>query len=79
MVGCQCILLVRNMTFVFQTTEAAIVWCFSLSVLGDQVVSIEAAVAAVQNLASAVPISVALAQTQATMPITVQGCPQVRA
>ncbi|XP_046895671.1 POU domain, class 6, transcription factor 1 isoform X2 [Hypomesus transpacificus] len=45
--------------------------------VGDQVVSVEAAVSAVQNLASATPISVALAQTQATMPITVQGCPQV--
>lgn len=46
-------------------------------VLGDQVVSVEAAVSAVQNLASASSISVSLAQPQAAMPITVQGCPQV--
>uniref|UniRef100_A0A667Y9X3 POU domain protein n=1 Tax=Myripristis murdjan TaxID=586833 RepID=A0A667Y9X3_9TELE len=41
------------------------------------VVSVEAAAPAVQTLAPAVPISVSLPQPQATMPITVQGCPQV--
>ncbi|XP_019960259.1 POU domain, class 6, transcription factor 1 isoform X1 [Paralichthys olivaceus] len=47
-------------------------------VLGEQqVVSVEAPTPAVQTLTSAVPISVSLTQPQATMPITVQGCPQV--
>uniref|UniRef100_UPI003AACEC07 POU domain, class 6, transcription factor 1 n=1 Tax=Centroberyx gerrardi TaxID=166262 RepID=UPI003AACEC07 len=47
-------------------------------VLGEQqVVPVEAAAPAVQTLAPAVPISVSLTQPQATMPITVQGCPQV--
>uniref|UniRef100_A0A3Q3FDM5 Uncharacterized protein n=1 Tax=Labrus bergylta TaxID=56723 RepID=A0A3Q3FDM5_9LABR len=34
--------------------------------------------AAVQTLTPAVPVSVSLAQPHATVPITVQGCPQVR-
>uniref|UniRef100_A0A3B4TBY4 POU domain protein n=1 Tax=Seriola dumerili TaxID=41447 RepID=A0A3B4TBY4_SERDU len=38
---------------------------------------IEAPVPAVQTLTPAVPISVSMPQPQATMPITVQGCPQV--
>ncbi|XP_050927335.1 POU domain, class 6, transcription factor 1 isoform X1 [Lates calcarifer] len=47
-------------------------------VLGEQqVVSVEAPAPTVQTLTPAVPISVSLPQTQATMPITVQGCPQV--
>uniref|UniRef100_A0A8C4FDH9 POU domain protein n=1 Tax=Dicentrarchus labrax TaxID=13489 RepID=A0A8C4FDH9_DICLA len=41
------------------------------------VVSVEAAAPAVQTLTPAVPVSVSLPQPQATMPITVQGCPQV--
>ncbi|XP_051281668.1 POU domain, class 6, transcription factor 1 isoform X1 [Dicentrarchus labrax] len=48
------------------------------AVLGEQqVVSVEAAAPAVQTLTPAVPVSVSLPQPQATMPITVQGCPQV--
>ncbi|XP_029995261.1 POU domain, class 6, transcription factor 1 isoform X1 [Sphaeramia orbicularis] len=48
------------------------------SVLGEQqVVSVEAPAPAVQTLTPAVPISVSLPQPQATMPISVQGCPQV--
>uniref|UniRef100_A0A3B4TBT5 POU class 6 homeobox 1 n=1 Tax=Seriola dumerili TaxID=41447 RepID=A0A3B4TBT5_SERDU len=39
--------------------------------------SVEAPVPAVQTLTPAVPISVSMPQPQATMPITVQGCPQV--
>ncbi|XP_029011469.1 POU domain, class 6, transcription factor 1 isoform X3 [Betta splendens] len=47
-------------------------------VLGEQqVLSVEAPAAAVPTLTPAVPISVSLSQAQATMPITVQGCPQV--
>ncbi|KAM4609659.1 LOW QUALITY PROTEIN: POU domain, class 6, transcription factor 1 [Polymixia lowei] len=47
-------------------------------VLGEQqAVSVEAAAPAVQALAPAIPFSVSLSQPQATMPITVQGCPQV--
>ncbi|CAB1336572.1 unnamed protein product, partial [Coregonus sp. 'balchen'] len=50
-------------------------------VLGEQVVAVDSAASAVQNLAqTAVPISVSLSQPQATMPITVQslqGCQQV--
>ncbi|XP_058498575.1 POU domain, class 6, transcription factor 1 isoform X4 [Solea solea] len=47
-------------------------------VLGEQqVVSVEAPAPTVQTLTPAVPISVALSQPQAAMPITVQGCPQV--
>lgn len=46
-------------------------------VLGEQVVTAEAAVSAVQTLASAAPISMSLAQPPSAMPITVQGCPQV--
>uniref|UniRef100_A0A673CSV1 POU domain protein n=1 Tax=Sphaeramia orbicularis TaxID=375764 RepID=A0A673CSV1_9TELE len=42
-----------------------------------QVVSVEAPAPAVQTLTPAVPISVSLPQPQATMPISVQGCPQV--
>ena len=58
---------------------------FVLSVLEDQVVSVESADSGVQTLAqTAVPISVSLSQSQTTMPITVQslqglqGCQQVR-
>lgn len=43
----------------------------------QQVVSVEAQAPAIQTLTPAVPISVSLPQPQATMPITVQGCPQV--
>uniref|UniRef100_A0A1A7YA97 POU domain protein n=1 Tax=Iconisemion striatum TaxID=60296 RepID=A0A1A7YA97_9TELE len=43
----------------------------------QQVVSVDAAVSAVQTLTPAAPISVSLSQPQAAMPITVQGCPQV--
>ncbi|XP_070825462.1 POU domain, class 6, transcription factor 1 isoform X1 [Chaetodon trifascialis] len=47
-------------------------------VLGEQqVVSVEAPAPAVQTLTPAVPVSVSLPQPQATMPIAVQGCPQV--
>ncbi|XP_023148025.2 POU domain, class 6, transcription factor 1 isoform X2 [Amphiprion ocellaris] len=47
-------------------------------VLGEQqVVSVEALAPAVQTLTPAVPISMSLPQPQTTMPITVQGCPQV--
>ncbi|KAF7653900.1 hypothetical protein LDENG_00077240 [Lucifuga dentata] len=47
-------------------------------VLGEQqLVSVEAPAPAVHTLTPAVPISVPLPQTQAAMPITVQGCPQV--
>ncbi|KAK6303366.1 hypothetical protein J4Q44_G00258200 [Coregonus suidteri] len=50
-------------------------------VLGEQLVAVDSAASAVQNLAqTAVPISVSLSQPQATMPITVQslqGCQQV--
>ncbi|XP_035015755.2 POU domain, class 6, transcription factor 1 isoform X2 [Hippoglossus stenolepis] len=47
-------------------------------VLGEQqVVSVEAPTPAVQTLTPAVPISLSLTQQQATMPITLQGCPQV--
>ncbi|KAI3357727.1 hypothetical protein L3Q82_016128, partial [Scortum barcoo] len=47
-------------------------------VLGEQqVVSVEAPAPAVQTLTPAVPVSLSLPQPQATMPITVQGCPQV--
>uniref|UniRef100_A0A3Q3LD24 POU domain protein n=1 Tax=Labrus bergylta TaxID=56723 RepID=A0A3Q3LD24_9LABR len=42
-----------------------------------QAVSVEASSAAVQTLTPAVPVSVSLAQPHATVPITVQGCPQV--
>lgn len=49
------------------------------AVLGEQqVVSVEAPAPAVQTLTPAVPVSVSLPQPQAAMPITVQGCPQVR-
>lgn len=49
------------------------------AVLGEQqLVSVEASAPAVQTLTPAVPVSVSLSQHQATMPITVQGCPQVR-
>lgn len=48
------------------------------AVLGEQqVASVEALAPAVQTLTPAVPVSVSLSQPQATMPITVQGCPQV--
>ncbi|GAA6216635.1 POU domain, class 6, transcription factor 1 isoform X3 [Lates japonicus] len=47
-------------------------------VLGEQqMVSVEAPAPTVQTLTPAVPISVSLPQTQAAMPITVHGCPQV--
>lgn len=49
------------------------------AVLGEQqVVSVEAPAPAVQTLTPAVPVSMSLPQPQAAMPITVQGCPQVR-
>lgn len=48
------------------------------AVLGEQqVVSVEAPAPAVQTPTPAVPISVALPQQQAALPITVQGCSQV--
>ncbi len=48
------------------------------AVLGEQqVVSVEAHAPAVQTLTPAVPVSLSLPQPQTTMPITVQGCPQV--
>uniref|UniRef100_A0A1A8FRF5 POU domain protein n=3 Tax=Nothobranchius korthausae TaxID=1143690 RepID=A0A1A8FRF5_9TELE len=43
----------------------------------QQVVSVDAAVSAVQTLTPAAPISVSLSQPHAAMPITVQSCPQV--
>lgn len=38
----------------------------------------ETCVPDVQTLTPAVPVSVSLPQTQTTLPITIQGCPQVR-
>ncbi|XP_054882359.1 LOW QUALITY PROTEIN: POU domain, class 6, transcription factor 1-like [Poeciliopsis prolifica] len=43
----------------------------------QQGASADASAAAVQTVNPAVPLSVSIAQPQATMPITVQGCPQV--
>ncbi|XP_032413135.1 POU domain, class 6, transcription factor 1 isoform X2 [Xiphophorus hellerii] len=48
------------------------------AVVGEQQgASADASAAAVQTVNSAAPLSVSIAQPQATMPITVQGCPQV--
>ncbi|KAM4738194.1 POU domain, class 6, transcription factor 1 [Anableps anableps] len=48
------------------------------AVIGEQqVVSVDASAPAVQTVNPAAPLSVSLPQPQATMPITVQGCPQV--
>lgn len=52
--------------------------CASAALAEQQVASVEAPVPAVQTLTPAVPVSVSLPQPQAAMPITVQGCPQVR-
>lgn len=50
--------------------------CFA--VIGEQqVASADASAPAVQTVNSAPPLSVSLPQPQASMPITVQGCPQV--
>ncbi|KAM4571867.1 LOW QUALITY PROTEIN: POU domain, class 6, transcription factor 1 [Fundulus diaphanus] len=48
------------------------------AVIGEQqVASVEASAPAVQAVNPAAPLSVSLPQTQAAMPITVQGCPQI--
>ncbi|XP_030625733.1 POU domain, class 6, transcription factor 1 isoform X1 [Chanos chanos] len=45
--------------------------------LGEQAVSVETSVPAVQTVTNPGPITVSLPQAQSTMPITVQACPQV--
>lgn len=44
---------------------------------GLQPVATEASVPDIQTLTPAVPVSVSLPQPQTTLPITIQGCPQV--
>ncbi|XP_034029350.1 POU domain, class 6, transcription factor 1 isoform X2 [Thalassophryne amazonica] len=60
---------VRGSTSVSQSTGG--------SVLDEQQVSAEAPAPAVQTLTPAVPITVSLPQPHASLPITVQGCPQL--
>lgn len=45
---------------------------------GLQPVATEASVPDVQTVTPAVPVSVSLSQPQPALPITIQGCPQVR-
>lgn len=52
-------------------------WCASAG-SGVQLVASEASVPDVHTLTPAVPVSVSLPQPQATLPITIQSCPQVR-
>lgn len=51
-------------------------WCLSAGP-GLQLVASEASVPDLHTLTSAVPVSVSLPQPQTTLPITIQGCPQV--
>lgn len=51
-------------------------WCPSAGP-GAQLVAPEASVPDLHTLTPAVPVSVSLPQPQTTLPITIQGCPQV--
>lgn len=51
-------------------------WCLSAGP-GTQLVALEASVPDLHTLTPAVPVSVSLPQPQTTLPITIQGCPQV--
>lgn len=51
-------------------------WCLSAGP-GAQLVASEASVPDLHTLTPAVPVSVSLPQPQTTLPITIQGCPQV--
>ncbi|MEQ2211805.1 hypothetical protein XENOCAPTIV_016846 [Xenoophorus captivus] len=53
------------------------VGCSTAGIGEQQVASVDVLAPAVQTVNPAVPLSVSLSQPQATMPFTVQGCPQV--